>query len=252
MELPGKRITRWREFKGLSTRQLSEMADIPYSTLKTIETNENAEKGKPSFEVLAKLRKAFPDLSIDWILDGTEPMLRGGVALTKQSMLPGGTLTESGATARKKGSRPHIDFEDANAAIEQGETIDASATQTDQEFRDMLISRIKALKEYAAKLEAKLEAKDEDNRKTHRVLERLQDSYALMEEELRELRAELRGKAVGSQQDAPGVSTDTQPRSRVGFDWYGVQTTEKASESECVVRQLLPYPSDEESTAAAA
>ncbi|WP_141765671.1 helix-turn-helix transcriptional regulator, partial [Hymenobacter coccineus] len=32
-------------------------------------------RNKPSLEVVQKIRAAFPDLSIDWLLDGTGPML---------------------------------------------------------------------------------------------------------------------------------------------------------------------------------
>jgi transcriptional regulator with XRE-family HTH domain len=76
MDTPGKRIQKWREHLNKTPKEFADLTDIPYSTLKTLETD--PKKGKPSFDVLAKLRKAFPQLNIDWLFDegDTEPMLR--------------------------------------------------------------------------------------------------------------------------------------------------------------------------------
>jgi transcriptional regulator with XRE-family HTH domain len=74
MDTPGKRITKWRESLGLKATKFAEATGIPYTTLKTIESDSN----KPSYDVLVKLRNTYPELNIDWIFDegDTEPMLR--------------------------------------------------------------------------------------------------------------------------------------------------------------------------------
>jgi transcriptional regulator with XRE-family HTH domain len=77
MDTPGRRILKWREHIGKTPREFEALTGIPYSTLKTLETD--PKKGKPSFDVLSKLRKAFPTLNIDWLFDegDSEPMLKG-------------------------------------------------------------------------------------------------------------------------------------------------------------------------------
>ncbi len=86
MDTPGKRIVRWREHLGLKASKFAEATGIPYTTLKTIESDSN----KPSYDVLAKLRTAYPELNIDWIFDegDTEPMLREGRALRRADAQP--------------------------------------------------------------------------------------------------------------------------------------------------------------------
>lgn len=83
MDSPGKRILKWREHLGLSTKQLADQTEIPYSTLKTLENNSDPSKAKPSYDVIVKLRNAFPQLNIDWLFDegGAEPMTKDGRAL---------------------------------------------------------------------------------------------------------------------------------------------------------------------------
>lgn len=90
MDSPGKRILKWREHLGLSPKQFADATDIPYSTLKTLENNDDPSKAKPSYDVIAKLRNAYPQLNIDWLFDesGTEPMLRDGRNLTPTNAHP--------------------------------------------------------------------------------------------------------------------------------------------------------------------
>ena len=84
MGLPGKRIQKWREYLRQNLKQFEASRGIPYTTLKTLENNTEPGKHNPSYDVLAKLRTAFPQLNIDWLFDegDTEPMLREGRALT--------------------------------------------------------------------------------------------------------------------------------------------------------------------------
>lgn len=82
MDLPGKRIRKWREHLGLNGKQFEAATGIPYSTLKTLENNEDPERVKPSFDVLAKILHAYGQLNPDWLLLGTGSMLRDGRALT--------------------------------------------------------------------------------------------------------------------------------------------------------------------------
>lgn len=81
MDTPGKRIVKWREHLKLKARDFAKTTGIPYTTLKTIESDSN----KPSYDVLAKLRNAFPELNIDWLFDegDTEPMMREDRALRR-------------------------------------------------------------------------------------------------------------------------------------------------------------------------
>jgi transcriptional regulator with XRE-family HTH domain len=99
MDTPGKRITKWREYLNLKPREFEAKTGIPYTTLKTIESDSN----KPSYDVLAKLRKAFPQLNIDWIFDegNMEPMLRDGRTLTPTTQEPESEV-QAPATVKRK------------------------------------------------------------------------------------------------------------------------------------------------------
>lgn len=200
----GARIKELRKAKKWSVETLADSLGLQATAIYNIERGDN----KPSFDTIAGLGRAFSDLNLEWLVHGTGAMLR--------SALPGGTVNSSGGTSRKKGTRPHIDFTEANVHIEQSHNSGMPATQTDAEFRDMLIARIAELKNQIARMEAQLEAKDQDHRKTHRVLERLQDSYAIQEAELQELRLELRGKETGNHL-APGQPTEIPSTSPIGF-----------------------------------
>ena len=81
MDLPGKRIRKWREHLGLNGKQFEAATGIPYSTLKTLENNEDPDK-KPSFDVLAKVLQTYGQVNPDWLILGTGPMLRDGRTLT--------------------------------------------------------------------------------------------------------------------------------------------------------------------------
>ncbi|MCC2547677.1 helix-turn-helix domain-containing protein [Hymenobacter sp. BT175] len=213
METIGSRISAFREALNLKQADIFRAAGIKQQTLSSIESGTEPKSG-----VIAALLAAYPQISPDWLLTGKGEMLREGAA--KEPMLSGGTLTEGGGTARKRGSRPHIDFEDADQPVNQKTSVGtALATQTDAEFRDMLIGRINELKAQNARLESQLETKDQAYNKLHRVLERLQDSYSIMETELQEARAELRGKEHGNQYLAPGdsLSAAAEPITPIGF-----------------------------------
>jgi transcriptional regulator with XRE-family HTH domain len=98
MDTPGKRIIKWREHLKLKPREFAEATGIPYTTLKTIESDSN----KPSYDVLSKLRNAFPELNIDWIFDDgdTEPMMREDRSLrrTEKASQPEQTLVAESNT----------------------------------------------------------------------------------------------------------------------------------------------------------
>ncbi|SNR91389.1 helix-turn-helix domain-containing protein [Hymenobacter mucosus] len=76
---PGKRIQIFREYKGYrKAAPFAEAAGLKAATLSSIETDRTA----PSFDTLAALTTAFPDLNPDWLLTGTGTMLRDGRVLT--------------------------------------------------------------------------------------------------------------------------------------------------------------------------
>jgi len=76
---PGKRIQMFREYKGYKKASaFAEVAGLKPATLSSIETDRTA----PSFDSIASISAAFPDLSLDWLMLGTGSMLRGGKELT--------------------------------------------------------------------------------------------------------------------------------------------------------------------------
>ena len=77
---PGTRLHQWREFKGLSMTEMFRLTGIKVSTLSTAEQPGSS---NPSYDTITKALQAFPDLSPDWLLLGTGPMLRDGRALTQ-------------------------------------------------------------------------------------------------------------------------------------------------------------------------
>jgi len=76
----GKRLQEWREFKGLSLTELFRLTGIKVTTLSTAEQPGGS---NPSYDTIKKLLAAFPDLSADWLLLGTGPMLRNGRTLAQ-------------------------------------------------------------------------------------------------------------------------------------------------------------------------
>ena len=76
---PGKRVQLLREAKGYkSLTAFAEYTGLKVGTLSALE----ADRSAPSLETLSKLRRAFPDLNMDWLIDEAGPMLRDGRALT--------------------------------------------------------------------------------------------------------------------------------------------------------------------------
>lgn len=64
----GKRLREFREFKQMKQNAFSEAAGIRQQTLSTLE----ADGSVPSYPIIEKLMKAFPDLSSDWLLMGDD------------------------------------------------------------------------------------------------------------------------------------------------------------------------------------
>lgn len=111
MDLPGKRIRKWREHLGLNGKQFEAATGIPYSTLKTLENNEDPDK-KPSFDVVTKILQTYGQLNPDWLLLGNEPMLRDGRTLVARVVEE--TPESSGQTGlvASKGGRQHDPYVD--------------------------------------------------------------------------------------------------------------------------------------------
>jgi hypothetical protein len=99
MSTPAQRLQQWRQIKhgAMKLTEFAKKVDIPYTTLKSAEN-----KGMLSTEILGKLRVAYPDLNIEWLLFGDGPMLRKDLAPTDASgyarqsaPLPGAVLPVS-------------------------------------------------------------------------------------------------------------------------------------------------------------
>ncbi|MBC6988994.1 helix-turn-helix domain-containing protein [Hymenobacter sp. BT491] len=85
---PGKRVRMFRESLGYKTASaFAEAAGLKIATLSSIETDRTA----PSFDILATLVAAFPQVNSDWLLTGNGPMLREGKA--PQASAPGPRLS---------------------------------------------------------------------------------------------------------------------------------------------------------------
>lgn len=81
---PGKRVQLLREAKGFkSLTSFAEHTSIKIGTLSALE----GDKSAPSMDTLAKLLTAFPDVSMDWLINGTGEMLKGSRILTPVSAL---------------------------------------------------------------------------------------------------------------------------------------------------------------------
>ena len=67
--------------KGLNATSLARLLEIQPSGLSHILSGRN----KPSFDLVVKILKAFPDLNPDWLLLGSEQIFRADVAPTTSS-----------------------------------------------------------------------------------------------------------------------------------------------------------------------
>lgn len=76
---PGQRLRQWRDFKKLTLAQVSDASGVRTTTLSTAE---QPGASNPSYDTITKVLAAYPDLSPDWLLLGTGPMLRDGRTLT--------------------------------------------------------------------------------------------------------------------------------------------------------------------------
>lgn len=74
----GKRLKHLRIQKGLDVEGFAKVLGVKASAVYGLEKDAN----KPSFETIANLTTAFPDLNLDWLINGTGPMLRDGRVLT--------------------------------------------------------------------------------------------------------------------------------------------------------------------------
>jgi transcriptional regulator with XRE-family HTH domain len=96
---PGKRVQIFRESKGYKTvTAFAEASGVKGGTLSSIESGRTA----PSFDTIAAITTAFPDLNLDWLIHGTGSMLRDGKELTpvekpfavsEQTKLPNSSLS---------------------------------------------------------------------------------------------------------------------------------------------------------------
>lgn len=72
---PGKRVKMLRESKGFkSLTAFAEASGLKIGALSSIE----ADRSAPSFDTLATLQKAFPDVSLEWLVSGEGSMLKDG------------------------------------------------------------------------------------------------------------------------------------------------------------------------------
>ncbi len=76
---PNTRLREWREFKGISITEMFRRTGVKVSTLSQADA---AGASSPSYDTLTKVLLGFPDLSPEWLMLGTGPMLRDGRALT--------------------------------------------------------------------------------------------------------------------------------------------------------------------------
>lgn len=90
----GTRVKQYREFKGMRQNAFCELAGIRQQTLSTIE----AGSSEPSAGVLQKLFLAYPDLSPEWVLLGTNSMTKDGRALTPRAAEPAADYTSANST----------------------------------------------------------------------------------------------------------------------------------------------------------
>ena len=79
METIGTRIRAFRESRNLTQKDIFQATrgEIKQTTLSAIENGQ----AKPGFDTLAALLDTYPELSSDWLLRGTGPMLRDGRTL---------------------------------------------------------------------------------------------------------------------------------------------------------------------------
>jgi transcriptional regulator with XRE-family HTH domain len=75
----GSRVREYRKFKGLSQTAFAEQCDLEQGNITQME------KGtEPKQSNVAKIISGYPDLSPDWLLLGTGPMLRDNRTLTPE------------------------------------------------------------------------------------------------------------------------------------------------------------------------
>lgn len=198
----GKRLVELRKAKGLSVEELATKLKIKGSAVYGLQTDAN----KPSFDTLAAIMEAFPDVNIEWLINGKGEMLREGKSLTpvKEGFFPGSHINHMGASV---GELPDIDMSDTGGTPSLKTNVGG---QSDKEFRDMLIKQL-------GKYKDQLASKDVENSKLHRIIEQLQQTIDFLQEQLSEALTELRGKIEGNQLDAPGLYVPEVPRNTVGF-----------------------------------
>lgn len=88
--------------KGLNASRLAEMLGIQPAAISHILSGRN----KPSFDLLQKLLKAFPDLNPDWLLLDSDLMYRNsasnGTSIDKTTVVNDGMLFDLHATSHTK------------------------------------------------------------------------------------------------------------------------------------------------------
>ncbi|UOR07221.1 helix-turn-helix domain-containing protein [Hymenobacter aerilatus] len=74
----GKRLQLVRQAKKLSVEALADILGVKASAVYGLQKDHN----KPSFDTIAALTDAFPDISMQWLIHGKGEMLRDGKNLT--------------------------------------------------------------------------------------------------------------------------------------------------------------------------
>lgn len=232
------RVKQFRESKGLAQAAFAERCALTQGNVSQMEQGT-----EPKQSNVSKILLGFPDLNPEWLLLGSGSMLKDGVALAKKEpMLPGGVVNQFGATERPAGSRPEIQFEESSD-YQKPEKPAPKVPANDQEFIQLLVKRITTL-------EGALAAKETLEAKLHNIIEQQQDTVRFLQDQVRDLQTS--GKTDGNQLEAPGTTTETQPRARVkGLRTYEEDATQLPEACECVVRQLRPIPQEESEAVAA-
>ena len=90
---PGKRVQQLREAKGYkSITAFAEFTGLKIGTLSALE----GDKSSPSMETLLRINRAFPDISMEWLISGDGPMLRDARTLAPVAPLPAAPPLTSG------------------------------------------------------------------------------------------------------------------------------------------------------------